>query len=214
MTGSHYLDVTRAAYDTVAAEYAKELRTDPADKPLDRAMFSAFAELVQENGGLPVADLGCGPGHLTGHLHGLGLDVFGVDLSPAMIAIARATYPDLRFDEGSMTRLGLADGALGGILAWYSIIHVPPAELPDLFAEFHRMLAPGGHLLLGFQVGDERRQIEKSYGHEVSVDAYRLPPEEIRARLADAGLPVRALSTRDVEGVGQAHVLAHKPGLD
>ncbi len=65
---------------------------------------------------------------------------------------------------------------------------MPPAELPDLFAEFHRMLAPGGHLLLGFQVGDERRQIEKSYGHEVSVDAYRLPPEEIRARLADAGL--------------------------
>ncbi|MFZ0120625.1 MAG: class I SAM-dependent methyltransferase [Pseudonocardiaceae bacterium] len=43
----------------------------------------------------PVADLGCGPGRLTAHLHSLGLSLLGVDLSPSMVALARRTYPDL-----------------------------------------------------------------------------------------------------------------------
>ncbi|TDC71083.1 class I SAM-dependent methyltransferase, partial [Streptomyces hainanensis] len=98
----------------------------------------------------PVAELGCGPGQMTAHLRELGLDAFGVDLSPAMIDLARENYPRLRFEVGSMHALDLADGSLGGILSWYSLIHTPPAELPAYFAEFRRVIAPGGHLLLGF----------------------------------------------------------------
>ncbi len=48
-----------------------------------------------------------------------------------------------RFDRGTMATLELADGALPGIVAWYSIIHTPPELLPVVFAEFHRTpLAP------------------------------------------------------------------------
>ena len=89
---------------------------------------------------------------MTAHLHSLGLSAFGVDLSPAMIVVARRAHPGLQFNEGSMTALDLTDGVLGGIVAWYSIIHTPPERLPVVFAEFYRVLGPGGHLLLAFQV--------------------------------------------------------------
>ncbi|WP_313949460.1 class I SAM-dependent methyltransferase, partial [Frankia sp. AvcI1] len=130
-----------------------------AHRPLDRALLGAFAELVLARStatGAPavVADLGCGPGHVTAHLCELGVDAFGVDLSPQMIRLARRDRPGLRFAVGNMHRLALADGVLGGIVAWYSIIHTPPVRVPALFAEFARVLAPGGHLLLGFQAAD------------------------------------------------------------
>jgi hypothetical protein len=57
-------------------------------------------------------------------LNRLGLDAFGIDLSPGMIALARRTNPDLRFDVGSMLALDLPSASLGGILAYYSIIHI------------------------------------------------------------------------------------------
>lgn len=105
------------AYDTVAADYAEQLKTLLAATPMDRAMLGVFAELVQDAGARPVADLGCGPGRVTGYLDSLGLDVFGVDLSPAMVEVARQTYPNLRFEVGPMTAVDRADGALGGIVA-------------------------------------------------------------------------------------------------
>lgn len=167
-------------YDSVASLYA-ELFSDMLDtRPLERAMLAAFAELA--NG--PVADLGCGPGHLTAHLHSLGLDVFGLDLSPAMIALAREAHPDLRFEQGSMTALDLEDGVLGGILAFYSVIHVPPRELPAVFAEFFRVLAPGGHLMLGFFAGDDPEPQE--FDHKVTL-AYRWSPSGLMELLRQAG---------------------------
>nr|WP_240777052.1 class I SAM-dependent methyltransferase [Nonomuraea basaltis] len=97
-----------------------------------------------------VAEAGCGPGYMTAHLRNLGLDAFGIDLSPALIDIARKDHPDLRFEVGSMGAFDVADGELGGLLSWYSVIHIQPPELPPYFAEFRRVLASGGYLLLGF----------------------------------------------------------------
>jgi ubiquinone/menaquinone biosynthesis C-methylase UbiE len=89
-----------------------------------------------------------------------------------MIEVARRSHPDLRFEVGSMNALDLADGSLGGIVAWYSIIHTPRGLLPQVFAEFARVLVPGGHLLLAFKAGDETRHLAKGYGHEMSIDVH------------------------------------------
>jgi SAM-dependent methyltransferase len=204
---------TRAAYDIVAVDYAALLQTELGNKPFDRAVLGAFAELVQADGNGPVADLGCGPGRVTAHLRALGSAPFGVDLSPAMVDVARHTHPDLRFNVGTMAALDLDDGVLGGIVGWYSIIHTPPDRLPALFAEFHRVLAPGGHLLLAFQVGDARVHLEHAYGHDVSLDAYRLAPDAVSDLLHEAGLFVHVRLLREPdekESTQQAYLLARK----
>ncbi|MFC9459645.1 class I SAM-dependent methyltransferase [Streptomyces sp. NPDC056983] len=177
-------NATADAYDAVSVLYAEVTRDALDAQPLDRAMLAAFAELVRTNAGGPVAELGCGPGRVTAHLRDLGLDVFGVDLSPVMIDLARETYPDLRFEVGSMDALSLADGSLNGILSWYSVIHTPPQDVPSYFDEFRRVLAPGGHLLLGFfESGDDP---VTEFDHKV-VTAYRWPVEDLAKMAAEAG---------------------------
>ncbi|MEV4014346.1 class I SAM-dependent methyltransferase [Nonomuraea angiospora] len=180
-----YLTTTAEAYDAVAVIYAEFVQGILDRQPLDRAALAAFAELVRTGGaGTLVAELGCGPGHMTAHLRDLGLDAFGIDLSPAMIKLAREAHPDLRFEVGSMDAIDLADGALDGVLSWYSVIHTPPQELPPYFAEFHRVLAPGGHLLLGFFESEGEPVV--SFDHKVTP-AYRWPIEELAELTRAAG---------------------------
>ena len=132
----------------------------------------------------PVAELGCGPGRVTAYLRDLGLDVFGVDLSPVMIDLARETYPDLRFEVGSMDALDLADGQLNGIVSWYSVIHAPPQDVPPYFAEFRRVLAPDGTLLLAFF--ESEGEPITAFDHKVTT-AYRWPIDDLAGLAGEAG---------------------------
>ncbi|MEU5002401.1 class I SAM-dependent methyltransferase [Streptomyces sp. NPDC021622] len=181
---SSYLSATADAYDAMALIYAEFARNSLDALPLDRAVLTAFADIVRSADAGPVAELGCGPGQTTAYLRDLGLDVFGVDLSPVMIDLARAAYQDLRFEVGSMDALDLADGGLGGIVSWYSVIHTPPQELPPYFAEFRRVLAPGGHLLLGFF--ESEGEPVTPFDHKVAT-AYRWPIDELAGLAGTAG---------------------------
>src|SRR5690242_14421567 len=103
------MDRVRASYDTVARRYADEISRELVAKPVDRALYALFAELVGT--GEPVGDVGCGPGHVAAYLAGLGLRPTGVDLSPVMIEVARERYPALDFLVGSFAELPVPDGA-------------------------------------------------------------------------------------------------------
>ena len=177
MTDSDFLATTRTFYDAIAEDYAVLFQDELANRPLERAILTLFAELVDGDG--PVADLGCGPGRTTARLAALGLPVFGVDLSESMLAIARRENPELRFEQGSMLELDLPDGTLAGALSFYSSIHTPVDRLPALFAEFHRVLAPGAPLLVAFQAGDEHRHHDRPFGHPVALTFHRRRPEHI-----------------------------------
>jgi SAM-dependent methyltransferase len=184
---SDWLTDTRDSYDTVAVSYAEHTRDLLDELPHVRAALRLFAE---ETDG-PVADVGCGPGLVTAHLHALGADVFGVDLSPAMIELARRTHPGLRFEVGSMTEpLGTP---VAGILAWWSLIHVPDELVPVVFGHFREALPPNGLLMLGFHVGDDTRVKTQGYGgHPMRVHVHLRRPERVAEWLLAAGFTVEA----------------------
>lgn len=189
-------DDTQKSYDTVAATYADLTRHLLDETPEERAVFRSFADRVHDRGGGPVADIGCGAGRITAHLRDLGLDVFGIDLSPKMIEVARRDYPGLRFEVGSMTNLGLADDSVAGLVAWYSLIHVPDTEFGTALAHFQRVLRPGGPLLVGFHVGDETVVRTEGYGgHPMHLCVHRRQPDRMGAWLDEAGFDVEGVRT-------------------
>jgi SAM-dependent methyltransferase len=186
-----WLADTRSSYDTDASGYVEKVRGLLGGRPYLRASLALFAELVHGAG--PVADVGCGPGYVTGYLHDAGVDAFGIDLSPEMIAIARRDYPDLRFEVGTMTDLALADGSVAGIVAFWSVIHVPDDVMPGVLEQFRRVLQPQGLLLVGFHVGDETRHSSEGYtGRPISVDSHHRQPGTVMGWLRDAGFTIEA----------------------
>lgn len=179
----------------MAERYAAELAGELAGKPLDRAVLAAFAEMVGD--GL-VADLGCGPGHVTAHLARLGLAVMGVDLSPGMIEVARRDHSALSFQVGSLTALPIADGGLAGAVALYSLIHLRPERRSVAYRELARVIAPGGVLLVAFHVASPEHQagdvnhVTQWWGHQVDLDGYFIDPAEVVVGLTEVGFAVRA----------------------
>jgi ubiquinone/menaquinone biosynthesis C-methylase UbiE len=207
-----WLDDTRASYDTVADSYADLTRHLLDETPEERDVLALFADMVRARGGGHVADVGCGTGRITAHLHQLGVDAFGIDLSPGMIEVARRDHPGLRFDTGSMTDLDLADGSVTGLIAWYSLIHVPDDEIRSVFAHFLRVLQPGGPLLLSFHVGDEAQLKTQGYGgHPMKVYVHRRQHAQLMTWLDDAGFVVDSHKTlTSAESKLGGIILAHR----
>ena len=208
-----WLEDTRASYDTVADSYANLTRHLLDETPEERAVLAMFADMVSLQGGGTVADVGCGPGRITAYLSQLGVDTLGIDLSPGMIEVARRDYPGLRFDTGSMTDLALADASLTGLVAWYSLIHVPDDEISSVFAHFRRVLRPGGPLLLSFHVGDESRLKTQGYGgHPMKVFVRRRRHDQMITWLNAAGFVVETEKTlTSAESKLGGVILARRP---
>jgi ubiquinone/menaquinone biosynthesis C-methylase UbiE len=110
-----------------------------------------------------------------------------------MIDVARRDHPGLRFEVGSMTDLDLPAVSVAGLLAWWSLIHIPDHEVPTVLGHFHRVLRPGGPLQLGFHVGDRSRWKTEGYGgHPMKVHVHRRQPDQVATWLRDAGFEIEA----------------------
>jgi len=188
-------DSIRSSYDAVAEAYVEHLFSELDAKPLDRHLLNRFAEEVRERG--TVADLGCGPGHVARYLHERGVRTIGVDLSPEMIRRAAQLSPGLEFRAGDFRSLDFEDASLAGIVAFYSVIHLGPAELPLALREFRRVAAPGGVLLLAFHIGDEMLHLEELWGEAVSLDFRFLQPQHVIEELRSAGFRVTESTERE-----------------
>lgn len=154
----------------------------------DRELIGTWAR--KQRGG-QILDVGCGPGHWTNWLHEHGIDIAGVDPAPEFIRHAQDAYPDITFSTGRAEQLDVADSSLAGILAWYSLIHLPPERITDAIAEFARSIEPGGGLLVGFFEGSE----VAPFDHAITT-AYFWPLDLLSRKFEEAGFTVTFRDTR------------------
>jgi SAM-dependent methyltransferase len=171
------LERVRRAYGALAEQYIELIDRTPAH-PDDMALIERHLSIRPG----AVLDVGCGPGHLTAHLRSLDVDAAGLDLVPEFIDHARATYPDGRYKLASMRRLPVPDRSVAGILAWYSLIHLPPDDLDGVLVELRRAMSPAGRLVVGLVGGGE----VEAFDHTVTT-AYYWPADAFADRLAQAG---------------------------
>jgi ubiquinone/menaquinone biosynthesis C-methylase UbiE len=190
----------RAAYDAVARAYDREIGDELNRKPLDRALLDCIASTAA---GGRLADVGCGPGHVTRYLAERHPDVIGLDLSPEMIAVARERAPAVPFEIGSMLALPADDCVWAGLVALYSIIHFDSTQRVVALREFARVLRPGGWALVAFHVESseyqtgQARHITEWFGSAVDVHTFFLDPADVTKDMSAAGLAVLSTVLRD-----------------
>jgi ubiquinone/menaquinone biosynthesis C-methylase UbiE len=182
----------QAAYSRRAAEYIELFGSIDAAADLDRARISAWADSVDGR----IIDVGCGPGQWTHWLGQLGHDVEGIDPTPAFITEARRRFPSASYRLAHAQDLGVESASLGGVLAWYSLIHTEPDKITAPLTEFARCLRPGGGLALGFFTGPERRPFD----HAVAT-AYYWPIDTLASVLESVGFEVLTTAARKDPGV-------------
>ena len=183
----------QAAYNAVARAYDAQFANELDGKPLDRALLECFIELAKAG---RIADVGCGPGHVTRFLAARHPDVIGVDLSPGMIDLARQHAPELEFAVGSMLQLPAPDATWSGAIALYSIIHLTADERAIACREFARVVRPGGWLLVAFHIDSpdfaagEVNHLTNWLGESVDLDGFFLEPADVVRDLEAAGFTI------------------------
>ena len=140
--------------------------------------------------GKRILDVACGEGYGSALLSEVAESVIGVDIDQATIAHATETYPDrrnLRFAEGSATALPLAPESVDAIVSFETVEHLDAADQKAMIAEFARVLAPGGLIVLSSpnrpEYSDARNYTNPFHRHELDRDEL--------GRLLDGVFPAR-----------------------
>jgi SAM-dependent methyltransferase len=175
----------QGTYNVVADAYAEQFFDELSRKPFDRALLDAFAADCEGRG--TVLDVGCGPGHVARYLSERGAKTLGFDLSLAMVELARKLNPGLAFKAGDMRALEVTDGSLAGIVAFYSVIHIPRPAVGGVLAGFRRALAPDGRLLLAVHGGSGSIHRDEFLGRRVHFEARLFSLGEIVSLVESAG---------------------------
>lgn len=183
------------SYDEVAAEYARRMAEELDHKPFDRELLDRFAAMFAASE--TVCDMGCGPAHVALYLSQRGVNVIGVDLSRGMVDQARHLNPGLEIRQGDMLALDTLNEAWAGIVAFYSIIHIPRADVIRALSELGRCLSPGGRLLISFHIGDEILHLDELWDHPVCMDFIFFRSDEMLGYLDAAGFDVEEMCERD-----------------
>lgn len=170
--------ITQQTYDKVAKIYHKLFKNEMSQKAYDREILDTFAKYLSKES--IIYDMGCGPsGHIGYYLFEKGFNVIGVDISENCIAIASKYHPEMKFVKMDIANLELKDNSIDGIIAYYSIIHIPKKYISEVFQEFYRVLKVGGKLLVVVKEGEEEGFQNELLGIKTQIYLTFFKKEEI-----------------------------------
>lgn len=180
-----------AAYEQLAADAAESGHDICAD--LDEFDAWLLGRVADDAGGAPIVDVGCGGGRVAAALAAAGATVTGLDVAPAMVELARARHPGLRFERADLRDLMRppAASAWGAVVAWDCLDHFVPSELPGILGGLARVLAPGGVLAAAVPIGTQvGRTAGTSVGH-VELPVVQHDRAAVLAAITGAGLQLQ-----------------------
>lgn len=177
------MDEIAKAYDSETSPAEDLLGTVVSPHDPDRQVIEPWAAAVSGS----ILDVGSGTGRWTGHLTNLGHEVTGLEPAERLIQLARETHPSVQFLRGSISDLEETPTRWAGILAWYSVIHMGPAELSNALSTLRSVLTSNGTMLMSFFSGPE----QETFAHPVAT-AYRWPMSTMKGMLSGAGFEITA----------------------
>ena len=116
-----------------------------------------------------------------------------------------------------MLSLDVSDSSWAAVVAFYSIVNIPKADIPQAFSEINRVLKPGGLFFVAFHLGTEILREEELWGHKISLDFVFFLRKEVELYLTNAGFAVKDSLERDPYAAEveyqsrRAYVLCQKP---
>jgi len=131
-------------YDKIAEPYAREFLT-PSEH------IEKFLALLPENA--KILDVGCGVGVDAHYMMSEGFQVTGIDLSKEMITLAEQKYPQIDFRNQDIRELDYREMTFDGIVASYSLIHIPKKDILELLKNFYLLLKHNGKIYISLQGG-------------------------------------------------------------
>ena len=131
-------------YDEISTSYATKFN-EPSDNIDD------FLKLIGKGG--KILDAGCGPGVDVVYIASKGFDVIGVDLSEKMLEIAKRKNPRIFFQKADIRKLNFKPNTFDGVIASFSLIHIPKKDVNKTVDNFYKLLKPRGVIYIGIQEG-------------------------------------------------------------
>lgn len=182
------------SFNLVAEKYFELFKDEMKQKEYDRVLLNNFASNFDSRS--IICDVGCGPGHISRYVFDRGLNVFGIDISKRCIGIARRENPKMQFQVMDMTKLGIADASIDGIISFYSIIHTPKRFVNILFQEFNRILKKSGKILVVVKKGDREGYVDELLGLKTTIYTTYFTEKDLEIYLLANGFELIFLETR------------------
>lgn len=188
-------DAVRHAYEQLADGYAGRFGDDLERNDLDSMVLDRAVDLLERSA--LVVDLGCGPGQVASYLMRRGYQAVGVDLTPAMLDVARQLMPHPALVNGNVLQLPLRDSGVDGAIAWFSLHHLPRSLLGQALGEVRRVLRRDGVFVMVTHAGTGKEFVEHDWHsrtEQVVITYYE--SDELRSAFGRHGLKVVDVRSR------------------